>query len=913
MLTRIVGAFAGRRRDAELNEELRAHIEMLADEHQRRGLSREAARAAALREFGGVTQITEAYREQRGLPFVDTLAQDVRYALRMWRRAPGFNVVVILVLALGIGANSAMFSVVNVMLFRPLPGHAAELVGVYSHDPSRPNSYRAFSFPNYADVRDHADVFDGVLAHTFALVGVAQGDVTRRTFVEVVSANFFSAIGVRLASGRTFTAAEERPGANLPVAIVGYQRWKDAGLSPAFLGSTVRINSRDFTIVGVAPPGFTGTTALLAPDMWLPLGVFDGVVNDIFRTGAGTLAERATPALNVAGRLKAGVSLAAANARLEVLGAQLARAYPAENRGQVLSASRLSRVNISTSPSDDTGPAVLSAVLMPLSGAVLLIACLNVTNMFLARGTFRKKEIAIRIAVGGGRRRIIRQLLTESVLLAAVGGAVALLFSTGAMRVLVASLTPVLSMSVQFDPSPDANVLAATMAFAMLSTIVFGLAPALKLSRPDVVSDLKDTGTDRRRSERRFGVRAWLVIGQVAISLTLMIAGGLFARGAIAASAGHPAYSYDRLLLVSIDPSLAGFDEARARTLVQSVLARIRTLPAVEAAGTASQVPFGQFHEGHAVLRAGQADGRDARDATYTAVSAEYFKSLGLPVLRGRDFNAVEESSASVPRVAVVDEPLARALFGADNPIGQQIVLPRREGDTPAYGLGASATVVDAPLQIVGLVPGIRDDLFQREPVPHLYVPSGIRYRATTHIHVRRSPNGSSDAQLLDLIRRELNAVDSRLPIVELTTMSGFHERGLLLWVIRAAGRTLTAFGALALLLAAVGVYGVMSYLASRRTHEFGVRLALGATRGEILWLVFRAGVRTTSVGLAIGFPLALALAMLLRSAIYGISPWDPAVMLGAPAVLVAAAALATYLPARRATRVTPLDALRAE
>jgi predicted permease len=903
-VARVAGALTGARHDAELDAELQAHIDMLADEHEHRGLSRQAARQAALREFGGVTQITEAYREQRGLPFLDVLAQDVRYAARMWRRAPGFNLIVILVLALGIGANSAMFTLVNALLFRPLPGQASDLVGVYSHDPAKPDSYRAFSFPNYVDVRDHADVFDGLLAHTFALVGVKQGDVVRRTFVEVVSANFFSTIGVQLAAGRTFTAEEEQPRANLPVVIVGYTRWKDAGLNPAVIGSTISINSRDFTVVGIAPPGFTGTTALIAPDMWLPLGVFDGVVNDIFRNTGSGLADRANTALNVAGRLKPGVSLAAADARLQVLAAQLAQAYPAENRGQVLSVSRLSRVNISTNPSDDTGPTILSAVMMPLAGAVLLIACLNVTNMFLARGTSRKKEIAIRIAVGGGRRRIIRQLLTESVLLAVAGGALALLVSTWTMRLTVASLTPILPMPLQLDPAPDANVLIATMAFALMSTIVFGLAPALKLSRPDVVSDLKDTGADLRRSERRFGMRAWLVIGQVAVSLTLMIAGGLFARGAIKASSGDPGYRYDRLLLVSIDPGLAGIDEAHARPMMQSVLARIRALPSVEAAGTASQVPFGQFHEGRSVARAGHADERDARGATYTAVSADYFKALGLRVLRGRDFTAAEESSTSVPRVAIVDEPLARSLFGSDDVVGQQIFLPHRDGDT---------TADNAPMQIVGVVPGIRDDLFQRDPVAHLYVPAGLRYRAATHIHVRRAANGPGDAEVIDMLRRELIAVDSRLPIVELTTMSGFHQRGLLLWVIRAAGRTLTAFGLVALLLAAIGVYGVMSYLASRRMHEFGVRVALGATRRDILWLVFREGFRTTGVGLLIGFPLALSLALLLRSAIYGISPWDPVVIVGAPMVLVTAAALAIYLPARRATRTTAMEALRAE
>jgi predicted permease len=524
--------------------------------------------------------------------------------------------------------------------------------------------------------------------------------------------------------------------------------------------------------------------------------------------------------------------------------------------------------------------------------------------MFLARGTARKREIAIRIAVGGGRRRIIRQLLTESVLLALAGAAVGLLVGAWTMRLLLASLTPILPMPVQLDPGPDLNVLLATTAFAALSVMVFGLAPALKLSHPDVVVDLKDAGTDLHRAERRFGMRAWLVVGQVAISLTLMTAGGLFARGAMKASAGDPGYRYDRVLLASIDPSLAGHQEVRGRAIVQSALERLRALPGVEAVGTTSQVPFGDFHEGRAVARAGHSGDADARDATYTAISADYFRAIGLPVLRGRDFTRAEESPASVPRVAIIDEPLARALFGADNPVGQQVMLPSREGDTAAD---------NAPMEVVGLVPGIRDNLVTREPAAHVYVPAGVRYRATAHFHVRRAAEGPADGQILDMVRRELQTVDARMPIVELTTAAGFHERGLLLWVIRAAGRTLSAFGGVALLLAAIGVYGVMSYLASRRTHEFGVRLALGATRRDILWLVFREGIRTTVVGLLLGFPLAFTLARLLRNAIYGISPWDPAVMVAAPAVLVAAAALATYLPARRATRATPLDALRAE
>ena len=438
-IARVLSLVRGPRLETDLDDEVRAHLEMLADEHQARGLSRADAEAAALRDFGGVAHTKEAYRDQRGLPFVDTLARDVRYALRLWRRSPAFTLVVVAVLALGIGANSAMFTFVNALLFRPLSGRAAELVGVYSHDPTQPDSYRIFSYPSYLDIRAQRDLFDDVIAFTFTLTGRPVDDVMQRTFVEVVSANFFSAMDVHLAAGRPFTPAEERPGANIPVAIARYAAWEQAGFDPGFIGRTIRINTQDFTIVGVAPKGFTGTSALIGPELWMPLGVFDSVVNDWFKNSGGGLGDRANRTLSVAARLKPGITLERANARLATISKDLEQANPAENRRQLLTVHPMSRVNISSTPKSDTGPAVLSAVLMPLSGAVLLIACLNIANMLLARGTARKKEIAIRLALGGGRARIVRQLLTESLLLALAGAAVGLLLGWWTTKVLFAS------------------------------------------------------------------------------------------------------------------------------------------------------------------------------------------------------------------------------------------------------------------------------------------------------------------------------------------------------------------------------------------------------------------------------------------------------------------------------------------
>ena len=898
--SRVLATFRSKPLDADLDEEVRAHLDMLVDDHRRRGLSPADARAAALRDFGGVAQTIESYRDQRGLTGVDTVFQDLRYAIRMARRAPGFSAVVVLVLALGIGANSAMFTFVNALLFRPLPGRAAELVGLYSHDPTQPNSYRIFSYPNYVDIRDRNDVFQGLIAYTFALAAQPAGDVMQRTFVEVVSDNFFSTIGVNLAAGRAFTSEEERAGVNVPVAIASYAAWQKSGFDPSFVGRTIRINAQDFTIVGIAPKGFAGTSALIAPELWMPLGVFDTVVNDLFKNNGRGLRDRSNGSLMVAGWLKRGVTIEQANARIAALSADLERSYPAENRGQVMTVQPLSRVNISSTPSTDTGPAVLSAVLMPLSGGVLLIACLNIANMLLARGTARRKEIAIRVALGGGRSRIVRQLLTESLLLAAGGAAAGLLLGSWMVRVLLTSLMAVMPVPIQLDARPDLNVVLAATIFGVLSVLAFGLAPALKMTRPDLVDDLKDLGGSRSPA-RRFGTRTWLVVCQIAVSLMLMTAGGLFARGALRANMTDPGYRYDGLLLASIDPSLAGYDAGQGHARLEAVLDRIRRVSGVLSAGANSQVPFGDMHLSSRVARLGR-NALAGREPTYTRVTADYFKTVGLPVIRGRDFTRLEESSGE-QRVAIIDEPLARTLFPGEDPIGQQVWIPPREG--------AARDAENDPMAVVGVVPGLRDDLTEREPAAHLYVPITARYRGPMHSHVRTS--SGVEGQMLRAIRREIQSVDERRPVVELRTMRDFHDRGLVLWLIRAAGRSLTGLGGLALLLAAIGVYGVKSYVVSQRTREIGIRLALGATPRDIAWMLLRDGARMTVVGLAIGFPLAVVLGRLLSAAIFEVSPYDPIVLTLAPVVLASAVALATYVPARRGMRTSPLDALRTE
>jgi predicted permease len=828
--------------------------------------------------------------------------QDIRFGLRTLIKTPGFTVVAILVLALGIGANSAMFSLVNALMLRPLAGKADELVGVYSHDRTKPkSSYRGFAYPNYVDIRDANDVFESVMAHTFSMVGVPAGDTTRQTFVDVVSANYFDALGVPLAAGRAFTREEEQPSARIPVAIV---RHEHADL----LGKTIKVNAIDFTVVGVAPANFTGTMALISPEMWLPLGMFDVVVNDIFkRTGTG-LADRNNLSLVVAGRLKPGITLAAADARLDTLSRQLEQAYPAENKEQQLTVSPLPRLSITTSPATDSGPAAMSALLMGLSAVVLLIACLNIANMLLARGSARRKEIAIRLAVGGGRARIVRQLLTEGLLLAFAGAAGGLLLSSWATGALTRSLAAVLPLGISFDPKPDAIVLAATVTFAVIATVAAGLGPALKLSKSDLVADLKALANDGSTVlGRRFSVRNVMVVGQIALSLMLLSAGGLFARGALKAAAANPGFSYSQQLLVSLDPTLVQYSEPRGRAVYRDVLARVRALPGVAAAGMAASVPFGDFHEGQQVERVGgpaRPDQPALVNATYRVIGAHYFRALNLPMIRGREFTEAEELSADAPRVAIVDERFARRLFGADDPLGQMIRYAARPGETTKNN--------GEPMEIVGIAAPIRDELFDHDAGPALYEPFGRNYRGNRFLHVRAGQAGT-EADLLAAIRRDLRAYDPALPVLQATTMAAFHDRSLQLWAVRAGGQLFVAFGLLALLLAVVGLYGVKSYIVSQRTREIGIRMALGARPSDVMGMVLKEGAALSAVGVALGLPLAAALGFGLSRMLYDVKPLDPIVFLSAPVALALAALVATWLPARRATRVTPLTALRTD
>ena len=836
----------------------------------------------------------------------EVLVRDVRYALRALVRAPGFSGVAVLVLAIGIGGNSAVFTLVNALLLEPVMGRSPDVVAVLSRERSRPDSYRSFSYPNYLDVRlSSADVFDGVFAHTFATVAIESGGSVRRSVAEVVSANYFDTLRVPLALGRSFSAEEEKPGAGLPVAIVPYAHWENAGLDPGFLGTILRINSTAFTVIGVTPKGFGGTMAVASPDLWLPLGVYEGVVQDMFRHRRAALMDRNNATLVLAARLRPGISREAADARLDTLSRRLEAAYPAENRDQLLSVHPLSRLSISDEPVSDTPVAAGAAILLALSGCVLLIASLNLANMLLARGAARRKELAIRRAIGGSRRRIVRQLLTERLVLALIGAAVGLALSSAAVRLLVRTLAPVVPLTLRFDPAPDASVVVATFGFAAAAVLMFGLVPALRLSRRDLVTDFKDLPGDSPRGGRRLTGRNAMVVAQLSLSLALLSCGGLFARHALEAASSTPGFSYDGQIIFSIDPSLSRHEDERTRRIYAAVLERLRRVPGIAAVSLASTVPYSDVHEGHAVDRAGAAAVTGAsRSPTFRVIGADYFRTLGIPVLRGREFSPAEEESASAPRVAIVDSQLAARLFPGEDALGQLVRLAP-QGD---HGVTSDTD----PLEIVGIVAPLREQAFDAQPGAHIYVPFARHFRPAMYVHVRSaSATEAALAAVVNEIRETVRGVDPALPLMDLSPLGQFQERSIIQWGIRSGARMLGTFGLLALLLAVIGLYGLKSYVVSLRRREIGIRMALGASPRDVHRMVMGQAAVLIGLGLAIGLPLSLALGRGMNSLLFSVQSSDPLVLAVSALALAAAAATASYLPARRAALLDPRQTLQ--
>ncbi|MBV9498761.1 MAG: ABC transporter permease [Acidobacteriaceae bacterium] len=893
--------------EQDLDDEIRFYLERTAQDKMASGMSEGEARRAARLQLGSVDSLKDAVRDIRTGAMVERIWQDFRFACRALRNKPAFTAAAVLVLALGIGANSAVFSLINAFLLKPLAvTKPEELAGLYSRDTKNPDAWRAFSYPNYLDIRDSQTAFSSVTAHNLALVGIKEDDNTRRTFAAVVSSNYFSTLGVPLFEGRSFRAGEEKPGRDL-TAIASYSFWRKTGEDPHLIGKHLRINDHLFTVIGITPKGFTGTTVLASPELYLPLGAYDFVMNDI-ETHGKPLDARDNNALFLVGRLKPGLTLQAANAGLAVVTSRMGRASPAENKNQMLSVHPLSRLSISTNPSSDNDLWAPAILLLSLAAVVLLIASLNLANMMMAKGAVRRKEIAIRLAIGGSRRRIVQQLVTEGLVLAILGGAAGLFVASWSTTLLIGSLSRVAPIDLVYDSTPDARLLAGVLVFCGMSVIIFALFPAWRLSRPKTWHDLKENaGEDvAGRPRRLFSRGNMLVIAQLSLSLMMLGAAGLFIRSATRAADVQPGFSLDNEIIGEVDVSLANQDEVRGRQAYRALLEQLRQIPGVQSVSMAATVPFGLFSLGASVLPSTSFASKENRPmyARFNIVTGSYFQTLGIPLLRGRALVAAENMPESKSHVAVVDKLAADKLWPGGNAVGQQIHLDESGG-------GYAQTC-----EIVGVVGNVREKIVgdEAKPLPHVYIPLGQHYQADMQIHVKVAAS-SRDAErwMLDTIRRDIRAADPRLPLLSLKTMRGHLESGADIWVVRTGAHILEIFGGVALFLAMIGLYGVNAYTVARRTREIGIRMAIGADPASTLRMILGEGLRITAVAVGLGLLLALGIGQVLTGFLFEVRGIEPVVLLVAAAVLTAVALVASYIPARKASLVDPMIALRYE
>jgi predicted permease len=855
------------------------------------------------------------------------MTQDFRFAFRQLWKSPGFTIAAVVVLALGIGTNTAIFSLVNTMLFKP-PAYKqpAEIVQLFSQDKKDPKSFRAFSYPTYGDIREQNTVFSSVLAHDDIIVGLGEKGNTRRTLADLVSSNYFAVLGVLPAYGRSFLPEEEKPGSGQRVAIVTYAFWQKHSRDPSLLGQSLLINGHAFTVVGIMPEGFTGLTSVFSPEVWLPLGVYDDIAKDLGSARTNSLADRGLDKLMVIGRFKPGVTAEAAAPALKGLAANLESAFPVEQKNQTFMTAPLFRFDTISDPAEAGPVNTIGALLTGMAAVVLLVACLNLANMLLARGTARRKEIAIRLALGGSRARIVRQLLTEGFVLALLGGACGLLLGLWSSDLLIASLRAMFPIDIVWLSGPNRVILGATLVFCVLGTLCFALGPALKLSRTAVIGDLKQqAGEDVHRPRWKFLPRNPLVVVQIAFSLALVTAAALFIRGIGKVASVDTGLHADNTFLVEIDASLGGFDRKHARDLYRILGEKCSALPGAQHASISATVPFGMNSVRTTVQRAGVRPAPDARPATAAeglifnpwsnSIGADYFTAVGLPLLRGRAFTAAEETQPGGPAVAIIDEVLAKKLWPEGDALGQRIQFPMLDNAPPENSADESGEIKRGEsIEIVGIVPATKGRMFEKAPSGALYLPYARAFHSDAFFFVRfASLPTSSEAATADLLRRTVQSVSPVLPVLELRTFAKHMDGNPLLWIVRAGAALFSIFGGVALGLAVVGVYGVKAYSVARRTREIGIRMALGAQGKTVQWMILREGFAMVAAGLALGLLLAFATGKIVSSILFQVSSLDPFAFTFAPALLAIAALLAIWLPARRATRISPMAALRTE
>jgi predicted permease len=820
-----------------------------------------------------------------------TLLQDLRFAARLLFKNPGFTAVAVLSLALGIGANSTIFTLVSAVLLHPLPMQDPDrLVAVFTTDERNRGSffnYMPTSRPNFEDYRKHNDVFTGMVAYNGLPLAFSGKGEPEQIFGEMVTGDFFGVLGVTPARGRAFLPDEDRvPGASL-VTVLSESFWqRRLGGDPAVVGQTITLNGHAFTVVGIAPRGFKGANAIGAPALWVPMMAHPQLATGFL---AENMESRRALLFGIVGRLKPGVTLAQAEAKLKTIASRLAGEYPDDNGGRNVSLLPLAQATIN--PGFRENMVSAAGLLLTVVGLVLLIACANVANLLLARASVRQREVAVRLSLGASRGRLVRQLLTEGLLLALLAGGLGMLIAYWAQGVLWSQRPPALAADA-IDLTPDLRVLGFTLAVSLVTALVFGLAPAFAASRPNLSSELKQRGGPATYGNRPLNLRSLLVAGQVALSLVALVGAGLFVKSLANAQRIDPGFDHEKLAVLTVDLGAQGYNEARAREFHRRMLERAAALPGVERATLASGIPLFQGGFMRTVFPEGvdSSDRKNGKLVQLNTVEPGYFETMGIPLRRGRDFTPSDHPDS--PHVVVINETMARQFWAEQDAIGKRFKF---------FGQ-------DWWNEVVGIARDGKYNFLGENPQPHIYLSLTQTYEPAVSLQLRASRD---PATALGMARREVQAMDHTLPITNVFTFREILRQSL--WAPRMGASLLVVFGLLSLVLAVIGIYGVMSYSVNQRTRELGLRMALGADQGDVLKLVVRQGVTLAAVGIVIGLGLSFAATRLIGNLLYDVTVRDPLIFAGIPALLGLAALVACAQPAWRAARVDPTVALRIE
>jgi len=876
---RLRSFFRRAQQDRELDAEMFAHLELAIEENLERGLSPAEARRQALVRFGGPQQVKETLREARGLPLLETLFQDFRFALRMLRRSPGFALVAIFCLTLGIGTNAAVFSWMEGLLFRPYPAVAHQerlvaLTGTAAQDD--------LSWPDFLDLQRNCKLFEAFFVSKIMGTTLSIGERAQVVTGSVVSSNYFPALGVHPILGRAFEPTEDVGRSAHPVTVISYQLWKERfGGDPQIIGKTQRMNGVLHTIIGVAPEGFYGTFVGWAMKFWVPASM-----EDTFEAGGYKLEDRGERWIEGYGRLKPGVTLEQAQQEVSAVAKRLDADYPATNRGRGVKLWALWQT-----PFNNAGTLLPTlGIMLVVVVFVLLIACANVGNLLLVRAFARRHEITVRVAVGAGRRRLLQQLLIEGLVLSALAATGGLLIAHWSSHLLVL-LLPVRNGNAMHLPGEmDWRVMALSAAVCLASTLLFALLPAIEASNVDLAITLRSEMAGVVHGRSKSWVRSGLVLVQVSLCFILLAGAGLLLQSLERVRSDSPGFSTQGTLVTAVNLSASGYDVQRAKSFQDDLIDRVQGLPGVESAALARVTPlgYGTFSSAPIAVDGYQPPTDERLSVDYNQVGPGYFATIGIPLVSGREFTRADNETAAP--VAIVNETMAARYWAGKNPIGDRL------------------QVKDKWLEIVGVAKTSRYYSMREMPKPFFYVPLRQKFSVGAALNIRTKLRPETMAAALS---RELKAMDANLALYEVISLQEQLDRST---SAQKVAVTLTGvLAGLALVLASIGLYGVMSYTVSQSTRELGLRMALGARTPELFRLVISRGLALTAGGILLGAAAALGLTRLLGYLLYKVSPRDPLAFGSAFLILLIVSLIACLLPAWRATRVDPIVALRYE